>query len=348
MNPYQDLPARSFWRAAVAEPAVHEIGEVWQPKFVIEQDAPVITAGSCFAAEIGRRLIEHGMNWYDAELPPPGLSSQERHARHYREFSFRTGNIYTAAILKQWVFWAFARSEPSEEGWLEAGRYYDPYRPSVDPDGHDSLEEMLRARACTLAAIRDAVSTASCFIFTLGLTEAWVHRVEETVYPVCPGTIRGRFDPSAHAFHNYSFGEVHRDLLETIAVLRQANPGLRMLLTVSPVPLTATATGGHALVATTHSKSVLRAVAGQLAGEHDHVDYFPSYELITGQPFRGGFYEPNLRTVTPDGVSFVMGHFMASLGRTQAFPTRSPAGPAPANQGGDECDDAILDYYSPR
>ena len=353
MNPYQELPPRAFWRVAVAEPGVHEISDVWQPKFVIDQDAPVITAGSCFAAEIGRHLIEHGMHWYDAEPPPPGLSRQERQARHYREFSFRTGNIYTAAVLKQWVLWAFSRSEPDDEAWVDAGRYYDPYRPSVDPDGYDSPEAMLLARTRTLDAIRDAITTASCFIFTLGLTEAWVHRADGTIYPVCPGTVRGRFDPALHEFHNYSFAEVHRDLTETITMLRQANAGLHVLLTVSPVPLTATATGGHALVATTHSKSVLRAVCGQVSAEHDHVDYFPSYELITGQPFRSGFYEPNLRTVTPEGVSFVMRHFMASLGRTPisttpAPPARSPAERLPADQGGDPCDDAILDYYSPR
>jgi hypothetical protein len=344
MNPYQELPSRAFWRSAVAEPDVQAISDVWQPKFVIEQDAPVITAGSCFAAEIGRRLIDYGMNWYDAELPPPGLSRQERQARHYREFSFRTGNIYTAVVLKQWLCWAFAGSDPREEGWLEAGRWYDPYRPSVDPDGHDSLEAMLQARTRTLAAIRDSVSTASCFIFTLGLTEAWVHRVNGTVYPVCPGTVRGSFDPRVHEFHNYSFGEVHRDLSDTVALLREANPDLRILLTVSPVPLTATATGAHALVATSYSKSVLRSAAGQLVAEHEHVDYFPSYELITGQPFRSGFYEPNLRSVTPEGVSFVMRHFMASLRRTPTVPART----LPAQLGGDECDDAILDYYSPR
>lgn len=343
MNPYEMLPSRSFWRVAVAEPGVHEISDVWRPKFLIEQDAPVITAGSCFAAEIGRYLIEYGMNWYDAEPPPPGLSRQERKARHYREFSFRTGNVYTAAMLKQWISWALSRSDPTGQVWVEAERYYDPYRPSVDPDGYDSPDAMLRGRARTLDAIRDAVATASCFIFTLGLTEAWLHRADGTVYSMCPGTVRGRFDPSLHEFHNYSFGQVHRDLCETIAMLRGVNPELRTLLTVSPVPLTATATGEHALVATTYSKSVLRSVAGQLAAEHDHVDYFPAYELITGQPFRSGFYEANLRSVSAAGVSFVMAHFTASLGRTE-----TPAVKLPPAQGGDVCDDAVLDYYSRR
>ncbi len=346
MHPYQDLPARAFWRVSVAEPSIEEIGDVWQPKFSVDPDARLITAGSCFAARIGRALIDHGMNWYDAELPPPGLSEQERSLRHYREFSFRTGNIYTAAALKQWIFWAFSRSEPSTEFWIEGERFHDPFRFAVDPDGHESLDAMLAARTRTFSAIRDALTTASCFIITLGQTEAWIHRTDGTVYPVCPGTVRGRFDPAAHEFRNYSFGEVHRDLSETIEALHEINPGLRILLTVSPVPLTATASGGHALVANTHAKSTLRAVAGQLALEHDHVDYFPSYELITGQPFRSGFYQPNLREVSQEGVAFVVRHFMTALqGNSEdAEPTRVQ----PREPGGDECDDAILDYYSPR
>ncbi|SDZ27497.1 GSCFA family protein [Amycolatopsis xylanica] len=360
MNPYQALTARSFWRPAVAEPDAEAIGELWTPKFALGQDDPVLTAGSCFAAELGRALIDNGMNFHDAEPAPPGLTREQRRARHYGEFSFRTGNIYTAAVLRQWLSWAFGGQAPTEV-WEDDGRFYDPYRPSVEPDGYASPEEMLAARETTLAAIRRAVSGASCLIFTLGLTESWRNTADGTVYPVCPGTLRDHerdkagfipgesardkarfipFDPSVHKFHNCTFAEVHREMSEAIALVREVNPGIRVLLTVSPIPLTATATGGHALVANTYSKSVLRAVAGQLTAEHEHVDYFPSYELITGQPFRGAFYDDNLRTVTREGVAFVLRHFMSAFART-ARPTTAP-------MGGDLCDDAVLDYYSPR
>ncbi|WP_370949422.1 GSCFA domain-containing protein [Amycolatopsis sp. cg5] len=364
MNPYQQLTARSFWRPAVAEPAVEEIGELWTPKFAIGQDDPVLTAGSCFAAELGRALIDNGMNFHDAEPAPPGLTRDQRQARHYGEFSFRTGNIYTAAVLRQWLSWAFGEQAPAEV-WEDDGRFFDPYRPSIEPDGFASPGEMLAARSTTLSAIRQAVSGASCLIFTLGLTESWRNLADGTTYPVCPGTVRGAtrdkagftpgskagfiagdkagftpFDPELHRFHNFTFVEVQHELGEAIALVRAVNPGIRVLLTVSPIPLTATATGGHALVANTYSKSVLRAVAGQLAADHDHVDYFPSYELITGQPFRGAFYDDNLRTVTRDGVAFVMRHFMSAFARTSRPTTALP--------GGDLCDDAVLDYYSPR
>ncbi|MEU8472748.1 GSCFA domain-containing protein [Streptomyces sp. NPDC029006] len=212
---------------------------------------------------------------------------------------------------------------------------------------------MLSARRTTLAAIGGALATAGCLIVTLGLTEAWENRATGAVYQVCPGTVRGAFDARRYAFRNAAFADVHRDLSAALGLARAANPALRIVLTVSPVPLTATATGGHALTATTYSKAVLRAVAGQLALEHDHIDYFPAYEIITGPPFKAAFFEPNLRTVTPDGVAFVMRQFLGALARPPAAPRPAPApapGPAPGPARGEDvwCDDAVLDYYSPR
>jgi hypothetical protein len=362
-HPYTRLPERSFWRTAVAEPDALDITDLWTPKFTIGQDAPVVTAGSCFAAHIGRALLEEGMHWYDAELPPPGLTRAEQSARGYRRFSFRTGNIYTAAALRQWIAWALDEEKPPEEVWTEDSTdevacrptFHDPYRPTVEPDGFASPDDLLRSRDLTLAAVRTALTKADVLVFTLGLTEAWHDTRTGTVLPMCPGTVRGTFDPARHVLRNHTVAQVHHDLTSVLALAHRVNPRLRMVLTVSPVPLTATATGRHALVATTHSKSVLRAAAGQLADERDDVDYFPSYEIITGFPYRAAFYEPNLRTVTPDGVAFVMRHFFQTL---QGRPVGAGPAPEPITAttaitpvtGGEDnwCDDAVLDYYNPR
>ena len=347
-NPYRELPARAFWRPAVAEPDPRSIAEVWTPKFALDADEPILTAGSCFAARIGPALLDFGMNWFDAEPAPPGLSADQRRARHYGEFSFRTGNIYTAIVLKQWISWAVGASPAPADAWEHEGRFFDPYRPSVEPEGYASAAEMLEDRDQTLAAIRRGIARAGCLFFTLGLTESWGDRATETVYPACPGTVRGEFDPERHVFRNHAFEEVRRDLLEALTLARTANPGLRLLLTVSPVPLTATASGQHVLTANSHSKSLLRAVAGQLAQEHADVDYFPSYELITGAPFRSRFYTDNLREVTPEGVDFVMGHFRSAHIGHAAPAQADPVCQATLTRGGDVCDDAVLDYYAPR
>ncbi|MET8524740.1 GSCFA domain-containing protein [Micromonospora sp. NPDC005172] len=304
-----------------------------------------MTAGSCFAAHLGQSLLNRGMNWLDTEPPPPGLSASERSARQYGLFSFRTGNIYTAASLRQWVAWALGENSVPEQSWLKGQRHFDPYRPSIEPDGYPSLADMLAARQATITRMRRALGDAQCLIFTLGLTEGWLDAIDDTVYPMCPGTLHGTFEPGRHVFHNYSFAEIHSDLTDTIDCLNAVNTNLRVVLTVSPVPLTATATGQHALVASTYSKSVLRAVAGQLAMERTNVDYFPSYELVTGSPFRGRFFAPNLRTVTPEGVAFVMRQFVDGFSGIPAGPA---IGAATRNEEDAVCDDEILDYYRSR
>jgi hypothetical protein len=370
-HPYTSLPERSFWRSAVAERGPLDIADLWTPKWPIDQDAPVITAGSCFAGHIGRALLEEGMHWYDAEPPPPGLTLEQQSARGYRRFSFRTGNIYTAAALRQWIAWALGSRMPPGEIWEEDGRFYDPYRPTVEPEGFASPGELLRSREVTLAALRDALTEAEVFVFTLGLTEAWHDTTRDTVLPMCPGTVRGSFDADRHVLRNHTTSQVHEDLTQALAMARHVNPGLRTVLTVSPVPLTATATGRHALVATTFSKSVLRAAAGQLADEDDRVDYFPSYEIVTGLPElpafpassddrkppntsgtpssagRRGFFEANLRTVRPEGVAFVMGHFFRALRGEPARPPHTPLQPLTVGREDQSCDDALLDYYAP-
>src|SRR5690606_34270850 len=70
-----------------------------------------------------------------------------------------------------------------------------------------------------------------------------------------------------------------------------------------------TATNQNVVVATSYSKSVLRAVAGQLAESRPYVDYFPSYEIIGSHIMRGSFYNPDMRTVSEVGVNHVMSHF---------------------------------------
>jgi hypothetical protein len=155
------------------------------------------------------------------------------------------------------------------------------------------------------------------FIFTLGLTEAWVDKRTNRVFPTAPGTIAGDFDPSIYEFKNFTYDEIHADFVEFLDLIRARNPDVRVILTVSPVPLTATATDNHVLVATTYSKSVLRAVAGSIAQSYPDVDYFPSYEMIASPWSKGFFYEGNMRAVNAGGVAAVMRVFFKQHGTVE-------------------------------
>lgn len=177
--------------------------------------------------------------------------------------------------------------------WITKARYYDPFRPTIEPKGYLSREEVLRMRTGHLAAVRRMLEACDVFVFTLGLTVAWISNEDGSVFPMCPGTVAGNFDDNKYAFKNFTVAEILDDVESFITLMRRVNPEIHIILTVSPVPLTATASGQHVLCATTYPKSVLRAVAGDLYQRYDFIDYFPSYEIITAPSMRGIAYEPN-------------------------------------------------------
>jgi hypothetical protein len=255
-------------------------------------------------------------------------------------------------------------STPPAIGWeTPEGRVLDPFRPMIEPDGFETHEEMLASRAVTIEAFGKAVRKAQIFVFTMGLTEGWLD-TEGYEYPMCPGTVGGTYDDTRHVFENARYPEIWRDLRAALAMMRAANPRLRVLLTVSPVPLTATASGQHVLTATTQSKSTLRAVAGDIAETHRYVDYFPSYEIVTAPAFRGMAFEPNMRSVNAHGVAQVMDRFFADL--AAAFPQTAKAVAKPVSRpvDGDQaqddgghssreddndlvCEEALLEAFGP-
>ena len=327
-NPYSELPPRAFWRRAVAERGAFGLDELWRPRFAIGREDRMVTFGSCFAQHIGRALKARGFAWHDAEPAPETFTAEDERAFGYGLFSARTGNIYTTSMLLQWVRWALGRGgSKTREAWPVEGCFHDPFRPRLEPGGFASREELLRSRHRAVLAFRECIRTARYFVFTLGLTESWIGLPRGLEYPLCPGTAGGTFRPDVHRFVNRDYPAVLGDLGRAMDLMREVNDGLRFILSVSPVPLAATASGEHVMVATTASKSILRAVTAALVAMRDDVDYFPAYELVAGPAARAMFFAADGRTVVRQGVDYVMDHFFRALGEPDgaARPHRRPA-----------------------
>ncbi|MGV3571998.1 MAG: GSCFA domain-containing protein [Ramlibacter sp.] len=316
-SPYAGLPPKSFWSAAVRDRHFCDLEDISRPIRLFPKDR-IATAGSCFAQHIGRHLKASGADYMDMEPRPAFVAEADGKRFGYDTYSCRYGNVYTSRQLLQLAQESLGQRTPAEPVWQKDGRFFDALRPSVDPAGHESPEHVLRVRKAHLAAVQRMLRSLDVFVFTLGLTEVWEHRGDGTAYPTAAGTIVGAHDPAKYAFRNLRYNDVADDMRAFWDLLRSINPTARMLLTVSPVPLAATASEDHVLVATTRSKATLRAVAGDLADDHADIYYFPSYELISSHPGRGMFFEPDLRNVNDAGVRMVMGHFFRSFDSTPA------------------------------
>lgn len=221
---------------------------------------------------------------------------------------------------------------------MKDGRCYDGLRPRLEPGGFPSRALAEAARRAHLAQVKRMFLDANVFIFTLGLTERWEDAQSGTVYPLCPAVVDPAFADPAHRFHDTRLTEVIDDLARTIAHLRARNPDLRFLFTVSPVPLMATATGGHVLAATARAKAVLRAAVDEICATHPGCDYFPSYEIATQNPRCRDAFAPDQREVRDEVVATIMDvFFTAQTGLCRSAPKAQARDPV-----ADLCDEILL------
>jgi ABC-type polysaccharide/polyol phosphate transport system ATPase subunit len=311
-TPYSDLPPHQFWKSAVASVPRAAVDPVVNPRFQITRETRIATAGSCFAQNISSTLRRCGFNYFVTEPASEfELSPEEAQLRMYDVYSARYGNIYTARQLLQLYQRALGTLVTAETAWQRPdGRYVEAFRPLVEPAGYEAPRMAELHMLWHFSKVRELFEKLDVLVFTLGLTEAWRCKVDGAVYPVAPGVAGGIMDSSRYEFINFRVSEVVEDLEKFLALLHAHNPRAQVILTVSPVPLIATYESQHALVATTYSKSVLRAAAGEICTRHKNCDYFPSYEIVTGNYSRGTYFESDLRNVTAEGVDHVMRLFL--------------------------------------
>jgi hypothetical protein len=348
VNPYRGLPSYQYWRSGVADVGLGQFDPVEAVKFQISPSDKISTLGSCFAQHLARHIHKSGYNYLVTE--PLGADEEPTDAASLMasQFSARYGNVYTVRQALQLLDRANGW-EPSDAIWEREGRFYDAFRPNVFAGGFETKDDLVAARNTHLNAVKRVFTESNVVVFTLGLTEAWVSAIDGAVYPIAPGVVASSIDESKHNFKNFRYQEVLSDLFAWCLRIREMNPKVQILLTVSPVPLNATYVSQNVWTSTTYSKSVLRAAAGDVSQELPFVDYFPSYEIVTCPQVQGRYFEDDLREVKEIGVRHVMRvfsrHYLAGSSRTEKL-TQNPPRTNPSRAIGISdvfCDEDLLD-----
>lgn len=351
-SPYSNLPPRAFWRGGVAGASSFP-DDIYRPKFPVTKDTKVFTAGSCFAQHVGAAMKHAGISVIDAEPARRGLPAETAKRFGYGVYSARFGNLYTVKQFRQLVE-EIDGATPALPVWQNGDRFWDAQRPGVEPDGLASAAIVREMRAQHLSATADALQQADVIVFTVGLTEAWEHTASGTIYPTAPGTIAGTYDPNIFHFANYGVADIIEDFTALEESLCTINPDLKWLLTVSPVPLAATASDQHVLPATIRSKSVLRVVCDMLAESSDRIDYFPSYELVTSPAHPQSAFADDLRSVRPEIVAQIMQTFLKAQDLApqdsceEGLPEEERAAEGASTQEDAICEDILLDAFAPK
>lgn len=271
----------------VARPDFH-------PTFTLVPGESIFTIGSCFARNVEDALASQGFQI-------PVREAMKRPV--FEGLSSTVLNNYGTPSIFNELSWAFDPARPfvPTDHLLEVkpGQFVDVHLPPTLPpaDWNTVLE-----RRTAVRSLMQMVSACRIVVITLGLAEVWYDTVtgyylNDTPRPSLLRTYPGRFE-----LHVLSFDEAHDYLERALALLkRAARADLRVILTVSPVPLAATHRPMDVMVANTYSKSVLRAVADTVCCRYDWIDYFPSYESIVLSD-RSVTWEADLVHVTRDVV----------------------------------------------
>ena len=245
----------------------------------IDQSTPISSAGSCFAVEIAHRLQAEGYNYIIAERNRAGATSTDDNAPVDASASW--GIIFNTPSFRQLVeksfgirilpkvLWSYAPKQDGREVFM------DPFREHIE---FNNAQEYLEDYSGHLIASRFALTNAKVFIITLGLNEVWHFKMDGSVFSRSPW----RIAPSFVDYKVLTVQENVDELQRMLEVYREFNPDVKIIVSLSPIPLHATflSDKAHIVEANTHSKAVLRVAAQQFVDSNKDVFYFPSYELI--------------------------------------------------------------------
>ncbi|MEL7461099.1 MAG: GSCFA domain-containing protein [Pseudomonadota bacterium] len=242
----------------------------FRPGFSIPQGASVFTIGSCFARNVERALLAHGVTVPTAHFAAPHDEAPGQ--------PNRVLNQYNPATMLQCV--------------RAAGRPADDRALYPDPSGNGVIDPLLATGTRPVALARalerrgeinalygDGLAASDFVVITLGLIETWYDHATGLTLNEAPQRRALKADPERWEFRRLTIGQVREQVLNLVEALDAGRRSI--VMTVSPVPLQVTFSGGDAVTANAYSKAVLRVVAEEVAQSVPGVDYFPSYEAVT-------------------------------------------------------------------
>ncbi len=273
------------------------------PGFRMQREDKIFAIGSCFARGVELALIGQKMDVLSRTAEFDSFPSMNG------ELPLGFTNKYNTFSIYNDLCWALdPAAEFPRDSLVDLGNgiFYDPHtNPALQLTG---LEQTIHRREI-MQTVTSRISQCRVVIITLGLVEVWRDNTANVfINRLIPGMLSSY--PDRYELHLTSFVENLLNLERIHGLLSQfGHQDVQIVVTVSPVPLQATFSGEDVVIANTHSKSLLRAVAQEWATSHENVHYFPSYEIVQNSD-RSLTWEEDMRHVKGEVVRHIMSLFL--------------------------------------
>jgi hypothetical protein len=237
----------------------------------------ILLVGSCFAENMGDKMLEYKFN---VEVNPFGIL--------YNPLSI-------AAACRRMLH---PEAYTEEDLFFHDGRYHSFAHHGRFSDA--SPGKCLSGINASLERAAALLRRSACLIVTFGTAFVYRQKDSAVVAANCH-----KLPESAFTRERLSVGEITAEWSALTEALRQANPSLKIILTVSPVRHRKD--GAHLNQV---SKSILLLAEQTLAEEYPgQIMYFPAYELMMDELRDYRFYAEDMIHPSPAAIRHIWERF---------------------------------------
>jgi hypothetical protein len=249
--------------------------------FELDIESQILAIGSCFAQVIGNYLDDYKIinttNPFGVLFNPISVAQNLLDSINQKAIS---PNLY---VLKDGL-----------------SVHYD-YHSTVAAKNNKDLSLIINQ---INTATRNKIIKSDLMILTFGTS--WVHELNQSkkIVANCHKQAPSQF--TKRLITSTEFEVIYNELILT---LKKINPGLQILLSVSPV-----LHSREGLVGNSISKSTLVYFCNLLANKYEHVSYFPGYEIVRDDLRDYRFYQDDLIHPSSFSQKYVLEYFIAQVG----------------------------------
>lgn len=242
----------------------------------IDYRSRLMMLGSCFAENIGNRLKYYR---FQTDVNPFGIV--------YNPSS--VANVLNR-LLENRLFCAEELLENNGK-WVSLFHHGD-FSATTPADCLARINNRMKESA---AALRQA----DWLMITFGTSWVYWHKQQQFVVSNCHKFSSGDFER-----RRLSVEEIVREYTVLVARLREVNPGLKIVFTVSPIRHWKDGAHGNQL-----SKAVLLLAIEELVNSGADMYYFPSYEIVMDELRDYRFYAKDMLHISDAGIDYIWERF---------------------------------------
>ena len=243
---------------------------------LIDYNSKIILLGSCFSDNIGQKLSYHK---FESILNPFGI-------------------LFHPKAIESVIKNALCKKKYTEKDVFFLNERWQSFE-AHSKLSSSSKEEVIEQLNKASVSINKAVKNSTHFIITLGTS--WVYRSNESgeIVANCHKVSQNKFKKEL-----LSVAEINKSLSLIISLIKEINPSISFIFTVSPVRHLK-----DGVIENQQSKSHLISALHQIIPIHKNSFYFPSYEVMMDELRDYRFYKEDMIHPNQIAINYIWEKF---------------------------------------